>query len=129
MRREVLIAIVLVVFFLGSLAGYEVRHVQEPTYTNLDSSLKEPPTMVVKINSQQDIFNDLKSIDCLLVPLTYNRFADAVYILNYTDFRRVAFNTGIVFYYNGTKSRTPEVSFIVLSVVFQGVTLDWVAEF
>jgi len=134
MRTITLTAFLVVVFFVGSVAGYIVKPSQDPVSTYSDYSLIEPPILSVPIKSQKDVLDDLKSMGCMLIPSDelftrrgYFTSPPGVIVIagNYTDFRRVAFNTKIVFYNSTTIIY--DNPFLACITVYQGLIVGWEA--
>jgi hypothetical protein len=74
----------------------------------LVSSFKEPQPLTKEINDTTSLLNDLNSLGCKMFYLTssfwFGNFVPQP--INYTDFRRIAYNTGIVFlllWWNGAE--------------------------
>jgi len=65
------------------------------------SFFKEPPSLTTEINDMASLINDLNNLDCKIFYLkTSNGWEGTMQPpqpINYTDFRRIAYNTGIVF--------------------------------
>jgi hypothetical protein len=62
------------------------------------SSFKEPQHLTREINDTTSLMSDLESLGCKVFYLTdYNGWHGTTQPINYTDFRRIAYNTGVVF--------------------------------
>lgn len=74
---------------------------QSPSgYSRVSSvDLVQPPDLKKEINSTDDIFADLTSLGCQLVNTTSDTYMESrLTVSNYSDFRRIAYNTKLIFF-------------------------------
>jgi hypothetical protein len=114
-----IICIVLAVSLVGAIADYtsminsKDNIISSQTSSSL-ASLKEPPALTTKINGTASLKNDLESLGCEIINST--NWSNTCGLENYADFRRIAYNTGVVFWYD-----TGAVTYY--SEVYDSVTL------
>jgi hypothetical protein len=98
-----LIALIILVLIAGFAVGYVVNELQNPNLvvSNLGVSnleWKEPPALTKDVKSAEDVLNDLSGLGCVLINATDFGGPGPYALLDYREFRRVAFNTKVVFY-------------------------------
>jgi len=82
---------------------------------------KEPPPLIEDVKGIQDVLDDLESLGCVLINITQFIDYSGINICNYTEFRRVAFNTQTVFYRRSV-SGSAELD---CYTIFEGVALHY----
>lgn len=88
--------LLIIVFLLFSFYHFypTFSSVEEPQF----SSFEEPPALTTEINTTESIVTDLEDLGCKII---YSAaYWDGTYpVENYTDFRRVAYNSRVVFWH------------------------------
>jgi len=88
----------------------------------LVTSFDEPPSLSSEPNDLQDIENDLKSLGCKIIYLTDSSVSNGFIVKNYTEFRRSAYNSKIVFLRYIIGYPTDGVK---LYTIFNGVIIEY----
>jgi hypothetical protein len=101
-RRSVAIALAIICLLL--IAGFGVVLFMNYSYTSAPStidksnnslSFNEPPPLDKAVNSDEEKVKDLESLGCKIVYPTYWFITQGAHV-NYTDFRRMAYNSKVV---------------------------------
>jgi len=90
--------IIATTFFVGLASGYTIVQLQKSI--DVSEDWREPPPLTAAIETREDALAELESLGCILISDVYSfgTFGNWISIQNYTEFRRIAFNTKIVFY-------------------------------
>jgi hypothetical protein len=86
-----IICIVLSVVLVGAVVEFR-------QLSSGNATFKEPPPPTGTFSSLADYLNDLQSLGCKLI--NSNDWGTPNELVNYTEFRIIAYNTGVVFYYD-----------------------------
>lgn len=108
-----------------SLVSYIVATGQQRENTALKAtSLKEPAPLVDEPASFEEMEGDLRNLGCNLFYLSEWGWshANSLNMKNYTEFRRLAYNTKIVFLYYG-KGMPHDWSYVF--TIYDGVIVYW----
>lgn len=122
MNRTQTIAIseLLVIVFLIGFSSYFYVTASASWSKSSQSSFSEPPPLSRPINNTEDLMSDLTSLGCHILYITdRSPYALANIPMNYTEFRRMAYNCGVVLCYYSPYSAS-EMSY-VLWAIFDGV--------
>ena len=115
-----------------SLVSYIVVAGQQRENTTLNNaSLKEPTPLVGELASFEELKNDLRSLGCNLFNVNEYSWshANGFNVKNYTEFRRIAYNTNIVFFYY--REEITENGFVTshgfsyVFTIYDGVIVYW----
>jgi len=82
----------------------------------LSTSFEEPPSLSGELDDLQDIVNDLENLGCKIIHLTEGWIYFEVN--NYTEFRRIAYNSKVVFL-----TYFAEIRRVDMYVIFNGITV------
>lgn len=95
-----LIVLFVLIFLVGGVVGYVVNQLQNPKSEVFNPDWNEPPALIKDVENVQDILDDLEFLDCVLINGVYQfgTYGNIIRMENYVEFRRVAYNTKIVFY-------------------------------
>ena len=122
MNRNVLALISLVI---GLLTGYGICYaIYQPQissyqFSNVSDSFQEPPACTDEIASVEDVITDLESLGCKIICVyEYRSHLSQYFDMGYTEFRRLAFNSKIVFFYS------PSKYFVYLCSIIDGVIVS-----
>lgn len=127
-KRRILAIVVGLVLVIGIAAGYLINSLQNPDVVHSDDSAstwKEPPALTSTLNTKEDYLNDLRTLGCFLIHAhltpAYGGPGTAASIIarNYTEFRRFAFNSKVVFY------DSPSTIRAFLFVPYNGYAFFW----
>jgi len=125
-----IICIVLAVSLVGAIADY-TSIIGNNTISS-QSSFKEPPPLTIKLNmtiidnDTEKLRDDLESLGCKIINSTNWGTPNA--LSNYNDFRRIAYNTGVVFWNDtGIYSTYPSTwaDTVTLYTIFDGTILSF----
>lgn len=98
----VTVAVVVIVLMTTALIIFVHEIYQWGTYRQTQSSFKEPTPLMTQINFTQNIIDDLHRLECNLYRFEcttiYSPHPFGEIWTNYTEFRRVAYKTKVVFY-------------------------------
>jgi hypothetical protein len=101
-RRSVAIALAIICILsiagLGAVLFVNYAHISAATTidkSNNSLSFNEPPPLDRVVNSDEEKVNDLESLGCKIVYPTYWFITQGAHV-NYTDFRRMAYNSKVV---------------------------------
>jgi len=136
-----LITLFLTALLMGLGGGYFLGYVTyQPQMQKLQSnSFEEPPSLSVNINNLQNLKNDLENLDCKIFNFTRGKstITNFLHVANYTEFRRVAYNTKIVFWDVSHESvlipageiAPPLHVYVALFTLFNGIMVSSQLEF
>lgn len=96
-----IICIILAVGLVGTIADYTSIISGKDNTISSQASFKEPPTLTIEINTSElnntvNLKNDLEGFGCKIINST--NWGTPNSLANYTEFRRIAYNTGVVFW-------------------------------
>jgi len=121
-----IICIIFVVGLVGAIANYT------SIINGNKTSFKEPTTLTTKINTTESLKNDLESLGCKIINSA--NWGTPNSLANYTEFRRMAYNTEVVFWYDtgiyGYLTAPPpvgqyiSVDDVTLYIIFDGTILS-----
>jgi len=99
LNKELFVLFVLILL-VGIIAGYAVNQLQDPKSKVSNLDWKEPSALDKDVKNSQDILDDLESLGCVLIDDVheFGHYGNIIRIDNYVEFRRIAYNTKIVFY-------------------------------
>lgn len=132
--NKVYALVILELLVIVSLLFYFYNfHLLASTTGETQASFKEPPTLTTKINTTESLKNDLESLGCKII--NSSGWGTPNSLANYTEFRRIAYNTGVIFWYDsGTILLWNGVGYtsvdeVALNTIFDGTILSILIEF
>lgn len=103
LRRKHLAILGCLILVIGIATGYLINNLEKSNTGNAQSGTtqwKEPPALTNTLTTYSDYMNDLESLGCPLIHTTQIAGAAILWleVYNYTEFRRMAFNSKVVLY-------------------------------
>lgn len=106
-----------------------IENIKEPTFSSVIATGTTPPSSEDNVSSYQEAIEDLETLGCQIINVN-EVISDypnsAAFIVNYTDFRKIAYNQKIVFSFNSYEYYYEEEP--VLATIYENIFVIWTSE-